>query len=105
MSKMFLAMRGTTAPIKPPKHPPSDNPLMYYSDGGRAEKVDTFLTTFLKQKNSIWGLIREFFHCLRPQKGGDKKPSKHVYMWEKVKQNIKRFYLSYKNKTMETKII
>jgi hypothetical protein len=51
-SKIFLAMRGTTPPFKLPKqkgaHPPSGNPLMYDLDGGGAEKVLTFLATFLK---------------------------------------------------------
>jgi hypothetical protein len=54
MSKIFLAIRGTAAPFKPPKqkgaHPPSGNPLVNHFDGGGAEKVITFLTTFLKQK-------------------------------------------------------
>jgi hypothetical protein len=61
-SKIFLAMRGTAAPFKPPKqtgaHPPSGNPLIYLLVGGRAEKVVTFLntisqTTFLKQKQVL----------------------------------------------------
>jgi hypothetical protein len=45
-SKIFLAIRGTVAPIKPPKqkgaHTPYGNPLMYLLVGGRAEKVVTF---------------------------------------------------------------
>jgi hypothetical protein len=52
MSKIFLAMVGP-----PPKqkgaHPPSGNPLMYHFNGGGAEKVVTFLTTFLKRKTVL----------------------------------------------------
>jgi hypothetical protein len=76
MSKNFLAMRGTAAPFKPTKqkgaHLPSGNPLKYSFDRSGAEKVITFLSTFLK-----WGLNRVFFsHCFRPQKGGGRKAVK-----------------------------
>jgi hypothetical protein len=64
-SKIFLAMRGTPTPFKPPKQkgadPPSGNPLMYLLVGGRAKKEVTFLTTFLKQKQVFGALIRHFF--------------------------------------------
>jgi hypothetical protein len=63
--KIFLAMRGTAAPFKPPKqkgaHPPSGNPLMYLLVGGRAEKVVTFFTTFLKRKHVFGALTGHFF--------------------------------------------
>jgi hypothetical protein len=39
--------------------------------GGRAEKEVTFLTTFLKQKTSVGGLNKAFFHHLRQQNGGE----------------------------------
>jgi hypothetical protein len=56
-SKIFLAMRGTPPPFKPPKqkggYPPSGNPLMYLLVGDRAEKEVTFLKTFLKQKQVL----------------------------------------------------
>jgi hypothetical protein len=62
MSKIFLAMRGTTAPFKLPKqegaHPPSGNPLMYHFHGGARRKNGQFLIAFLKRKNSVWGLNR-----------------------------------------------
>jgi hypothetical protein len=53
MSKIVLAMRGTTTLFTPPPptegaHPPSGSPLMYYFDRGPCRKVVTFLTTFLK---------------------------------------------------------
>jgi hypothetical protein len=67
MSKIFLAMRGTTAPFKPPKqkgaHPPSENPMMYHFDGVCAEKVVTFFNNISQMKNSVLGLNRAFFHC------------------------------------------
>jgi hypothetical protein len=57
--KIFLAMKGTAAPLQTPKqkgaHPPSGNPLMYLLNGGGAEKVITFLTTFLKRK-TVFGV-------------------------------------------------
>jgi hypothetical protein len=85
MSKIFLAMRGTTAPFKLSKqkgaHPPSGN--FWMGDG--AEKVVTFFNNISQTKNSVWGLNRAFFHCLRPQRWGDKKPSKPAYIREKVK--------------------
>jgi hypothetical protein len=70
LEKMFLAMRGTAAPFKPHKQkghiPSSGNPLMYFLVGGHAEKVVTFLTTFLQQKKtSVRGLNKAFFHHLR----------------------------------------
>jgi hypothetical protein len=46
--------KGDYLPFKLPKqkgaHPPSGNPLIYHFDGGGAEKVVTFLKTFLKRK-------------------------------------------------------
>jgi hypothetical protein len=64
-SKIFLAMRGTTAPFKPPKqkgaHPPSGNPLMYLLVGGRAEKVATFLINISQTKTSVGCLNKAFF--------------------------------------------
>ena len=45
-SKIFLAMRGTPPPFKPPKqkgaHPPSGNPLMYLLVGGPRRKRGHF---------------------------------------------------------------
>jgi hypothetical protein len=57
LSKIFLAMRGTTAPLQTPQ-----------------------IKNFSLMINSVWGLNRAFFHCLRPQSGLDNKLSKHVYM-------------------------
>jgi hypothetical protein len=54
-------------------------------DGGRCRKSGHFFNNISQTKNSVWGLNRAFFHCLRPQKGGGKKPSKHAYIREKVK--------------------
>jgi hypothetical protein len=42
-------------------HPPSSNPLMYLLDGGGAEKVLTFLATFLKRKHVFGAQIGHFF--------------------------------------------
>jgi hypothetical protein len=54
MSKIFLVMRGLPPPFKAPKqkreHRPSGIPLMFLFDGGGAEKVVTFLSTFRKRK-------------------------------------------------------
>jgi hypothetical protein len=55
MSKLFLAMRGATAPFKSLKqkgvHPPSGNPLMNLLDKGwRRKKIIIFLSTFRKRK-------------------------------------------------------
>jgi hypothetical protein len=54
-SKIFLAMRGTPPPSNPPKrgHPLLATPWCIFWLGGRAEKVVTFLTTFLKQKQVL----------------------------------------------------
>jgi hypothetical protein len=77
MSKIFLAMRGTPPPFKPPKqkgaHPPSGNPLMIYLVGGRRRKSGHFFNNISQTENSVWGLNRAFFHCLRPQKRGGQK--------------------------------
>jgi hypothetical protein len=64
MSKIFLAMRGTAAPFKPPKQKgmcPSGNPLMHLLVGGRAEKVVIFLNNISQTKTSVWGLNKAFF--------------------------------------------
>jgi hypothetical protein len=83
MSKIFLAMRGTLPSFKPPKqkgpHPPSGNPLMWYLDGGGRWKSGHFFNNISQTKNSVWGLDRAFFHCLRPQKGGQKAVETRLY--------------------------
>jgi hypothetical protein len=68
MSKIFLAMRGTTTPLQTPKQKganlPSGYPPMYHFDvgrGGGAEKVFTFFNNISQTKNSVWGLNRAFF--------------------------------------------
>jgi hypothetical protein len=65
MSKIFLAIRGTAAPFKSPKqkgaHPPSGNHLMCLLVGGRAEKVVTFLSTFLKRKHVFGAQTGHYF--------------------------------------------
>jgi hypothetical protein len=52
--KTFLAVRGTTAPFKPPKqngaHPPSGNTLLYHIDGAVLKK-----STFCKRKTCFLG--------------------------------------------------
>jgi hypothetical protein len=58
---------------------------MYHFDGGRRRKSGHFFNNISQTKNSILGLNMTYFHCLRPQKNwGSKKPSKHVFMREKV---------------------
>jgi hypothetical protein len=56
-SKIFLAMRRTPPPFKPPKqkgaHPPTGNPPDWMGDG--AEKVLNFLNNFSRTKTSVWG--------------------------------------------------
>jgi hypothetical protein len=54
--------------------------------GGGAKRMVTFLYNISQTKKCIWA----FFHCLMPQKrgGGGEKPSKLVYMREKVKVYI-----------------
>jgi hypothetical protein len=82
----FLAMTGTAVPFKPPKqkgaHPPSGNPLMYLLVRGRAEKVLTFLSTFLKWKHVFGAKTGLFFHYLRPKRGGVKVRC-FAYIWGK----------------------
>jgi hypothetical protein len=79
-------MRGT---VKPPKqngaHPPYGNFQIYLFDGGPRQKSDHFLNNISQTKNSVWGLNRAFFLLSEASKGG-KKPPKHAYMREKVKQ-------------------
>jgi hypothetical protein len=96
-------MRGTTAPKQKGAHPLSGNPLMYYFDWGR--KIGHFLTTFLKRKNSVWGLNSAFFSLFEGSKrrrGGGKKPSKHVYMREKVKAIKVRTLAIARNELVQT---
>jgi hypothetical protein len=56
-SKIFLAMRGESAPFKPPKqkgaHPPSCNPSCVFWFGGRAEKEVTFLNIISQTKQVL----------------------------------------------------
>jgi hypothetical protein len=85
-SKLFLAMRGTTALFNhppPPKqkgaHPPSGNPLMDLLVGSRAEKVVTFLNNISRPKTSVVGLNKVFLHHLRQQKGGEKVVKRRVH--------------------------
>jgi hypothetical protein len=58
-SKIFLAMRGDSAPFKPPKqkgaHPPSGNPLMYLLDGGPRRKSGQFFKQHFSNKNKCFG--------------------------------------------------
>jgi hypothetical protein len=58
-SKIFLAMRGTTAPFKPSKqkeaHPPSGNPLMYLLDGGQRRKSAHFFLQHFSNLNMCLG--------------------------------------------------
>jgi hypothetical protein len=79
----FLGDEGDSAPFKPPKqkgaHPPSGNYLMYLLVGGRAEKMDTFLTTFLKQKKVLRALIMHF-SPFETTKRGVEKALKGVYI-------------------------
>jgi hypothetical protein len=89
----FLGDEGDYRPLQTHQtegaHPPSGNPLMYYFDRGHAEKVVTFCNNIFQTKNSVSGLNMTFLHCFRLQNwwGGDKKPSKHAYMREKVNLN------------------
>jgi hypothetical protein len=97
MSKIFLAMRGTTAPPSNPKqkgaHPPSDTPLMCQFDGGPLRKSGHFFYNISEMKNSVLGLNRTFFSLFEASKGGGKKPSKHVYITEKVKRGCCSFLM------------
>jgi hypothetical protein len=43
------------------------SPFCNLFDRGAAEKVITALNNISKTKNSVWGLNRVTFHCLRPQ--------------------------------------
>jgi hypothetical protein len=56
-SKIFLAMRGTAASLQTPQTEGGTSPFWQLPDvsfgWGRAEKVVTFLTTFLKQKQVL----------------------------------------------------
>jgi hypothetical protein len=65
----FLAMRGTTAPFKPPKpkgaHPPSGNPLIFSFGSGQRRKSGHFFKQHFSNKNK--GLNKAFLHHLRQQ--------------------------------------
>jgi hypothetical protein len=58
MSKIFLAKRGNPPPFKPPNRrghiPLLATPWCNIWIGDGAEKVVTFLTTFLKRKTVFW---------------------------------------------------
>jgi hypothetical protein len=59
MSKIFLAMRGTAAPLQTPKqkgaHSPSANPLMYHCDGGLSRKSDHFFLQHFSNEKQCFG--------------------------------------------------
>jgi hypothetical protein len=70
-SKLFLAMRGTTAPLQPPKQKGGTSPFWQPPDvsfgwGAEPKKWSLLLTTFLK-KTSVRVLNKAFFHHLRQQ--------------------------------------
>jgi hypothetical protein len=58
-SKIFLAMRWTTAPFNPPPkkgaQPHSGNPLMYLLNGGRRRKSGHFFKQHFSNKNKCLG--------------------------------------------------
>jgi hypothetical protein len=86
---IFMAMRGTAAPLQTTQTEGGTSPfwqppdVTFWWDG--AEKVVTFLNNISRTKNGVWGLNRTFFTVWGLKRGGgDKKPSKHVYIRERL---------------------
>jgi hypothetical protein len=80
-SNIFLAMRGTAAPFKPPQTEGGTSPFWQPPDVSfgwdRAEKVLTFLNNISQTKTSVGGLNKAFFHN---KKGwGEKGVKTRVY--------------------------
>jgi hypothetical protein len=78
-SKIFLAMRGTSAPSStPPKqkgaHPPYGNALMYLLVGGPRRKIGHFFLNNISQtKTSVGGLNKAFSPFETTKRGRDEK--------------------------------
>jgi hypothetical protein len=72
-SPKFFGVEWDSAPLQTPQTEggtsPSGNPLMYLLDGGGAEKVLTFLATFLKRKHVFGAQIEHFFTILDLKRG------------------------------------
>jgi hypothetical protein len=81
-----LGDEGDYRPLQTPQTEggtfPFWQPLMYHFDGGPRRKSGHFFNNISQTKSSVCEGMYALFEASK--KGGEKRPSKHVYMREKV---------------------
>jgi hypothetical protein len=87
-SKIFLAMRGTVAPLQTPQTEWGTSPfwhtLMYLLVGGPRRKSGYFFYQHFSNENMCLGPKQYFVHYLRPKEGeGVSKVWCFAYIWGK----------------------